>query len=45
MGEKQTECIVSRRQMTEPNQQQDGYTIRNQELLRLSPLLQTIEGF
>ena len=45
MGEKQTEFIAIRRQMIETNQQQDSYTTRNQELLRLSSLLQTIEGF
>ena len=44
-GEKQTEFIVNRRQMTETNQQQGSYTARNQELLRLSSPRQTNGGF
>ena len=43
--EKQTEFIVTRRQMTETNQQPDSYTTRKQELLRLPSLLQTNGGF
>ena len=42
---KLTEFIVNRRLMTEMSEQQGNYTTRNQELLRLSSLLQTIEGF
>ena len=44
IGEKQTELIVNGRQITETNQQQESYTTRNQEWLRLSSLLHTTEG-